>query len=305
MKEYIQVRTPDPEALKDQITRARGDKTMVAFAEAIKRSTPEISVSASTLSRACNVTDNKPVNMALLEAIALVSADNTVTVDTLAKANGMRLPEEAEEIDKKMTYLQWLREMARRIRMTIQGEISERGYSLQQLPGHGNGLTLNYYGEQRDKLFTRTYDFGYSISGLSPCSIWKFNVYAVEIPGDNNSQVALEAHVGYFLNRCLPVFASDNYEWELYENEKFSFVFVEEKLYRAFLDRIAQHNMKVNGLMTAILISTKDMRVIEETQLVRYDGETASSFFKAGAQANYDNSDEEIMAPLDFTEEDE
>ncbi len=305
MAEYIQVRTPDPDALKDQITRARGDKTMVAFAEAIKRSTPEISVSASTLSRACNVTDNKPVNMALLEAIALVSADNTVTVDTLAKANGMRLPEEAEAIDKRMSYQQWRREMARRIRMTIQGEISERGYSLQQLHGYGNGLTLNFYGDQSDKLFTRTYDFGYSISGLSPCSIWKFNVNSVEIPWDNCSQKAIEAHVGYFLNRCLPVFASDNYEWELYENEKFSFVFVEEKLYRAFLDRIAKHNMKVNGLMTAILISTNDMRVVEETQLARYDGEIASPFFKPGMQLDYDDSDEEIMTPLDFTEDDE
>ena len=112
---------------------------------------------------------------------------------------------------------------------------------------------------------------------------------------------AIEAHVGNFINRVASVLASDSIESELYETEKYSFVFIDRKIYEAFLKRINGHEMMVNGLMTAILVDLEDYSVLEETQLKRYDGAEASSFFK-GAILQGDE-DMELFEPIDFEDE--
>lgn len=112
----------------------------------------------------------------------------------------------------------------------------------------------------------------------------------------------MDAHVGHFINRIASVLASDNMESDLYESEKYSFVFIDRKLYEAFLKKMNDHEYRTNGLMTAILIDIEAKRVIEETQLKRYDEEEQGSFFNKPVLESGDELD--LSDPYTIIEED-
>ena len=301
---YIQIKDPDAEALREQINRVKGSRSMAKFADDIKISSPNVKVSAPTLSRACNwMPGASPVSVELLEAIAAVADPETgVTLDTLITANGMRSQEDDTDLTKKDAYTrrrEYTEMVERDVRMIIQNEIASRDYPFQQLSEFYNWRNLHGYRFQRDRVFPRNFTFGFSVSGMSPCNTWKFALDQLRLP--KGSESATEAHVGNFINKVGAVFASDSFESELYENEKYSFVFVDSELYRLFLRRLNDHELLVNGLMTAILVDLEKGCVVEETQLKRYDGEVASSFFKT--PVTIPEEDMELMDPLDEIED--
>ena len=277
---YIQVRDPDPAELKRQIGLVKGKNTMAEFAERIKRTSPNVKTSAASLSRAWNGTG--PPNFELLQGIAAIAPpDCGVTLESLATAAGMRSIEEDEDLTKRDAYArrrEYAENIEHTVQMIIQSEIANRSYSSYKLDELMNWKSLHGYQLQRDRVFPRNYTFGFSVSGMTPCNVWKFALNQIQLP--KGAESATEAHVGNFINKVGSVFASDSFEYELYENEKYSFVFVDPEIYRLFLKRINDHDMLVNGLMTAILIDLDRETVVEETQLKRSDGETAASFFK-------------------------
>ena len=112
----------------------------------------------------------------------------------------------------------------------------------------------------------------------------------MQVP-QNTAESAVEAHVGHFINRYASVFASDSFEYERYESEKYSFVFVDRTMYELFIKRIQDNGILVNGLMTAILVDYDNNCVVEEKQLERYDGAIAPSFFTKQNQVQDDNLD--------------
>ena len=306
MLEYVQYTVPNAEALKEQINKVKGDRSMTMFADDIKRSSPNVKVSAPTISRACNWSGGNPVSIELLEAIARIAdKDSGVTIETLAAANGMRSKDEDSLLSKRdiaARRRETAMEIDRSAAIIIQNEITCRGYSVRKLSEIYNGHFLRGYMGQQDRVFPRNYNFGFSVSGMSPCSTWKFGLNSTRLSEDS-SKNAIEAHVGHYINKIAAVFASDSMESELYETEKYSFVFVDRKIYDAFLIRISDHDMMVNGLMTAILIDIENYRVLEEKQLKRYDDAEASSFFKEPII-----QDEEIMElfdTVDFEDEGE
>ncbi len=278
---YIQVRDPDPAELKRQIGIVKGDDTMTAFAERIKRTSPNVKASAATLSRTWNGAG--PPNLDLLKGIAAVAPPGgEVTLDTLATAAGMRSIEEDTDLAKRDAFarrMEYAESIERTVRMIIQNEITDREYSFYKLEEFMNWKSLHGYRLQRDRVFPRNYTFGFSVSGMTPCNVWKFALNQMQVP-EGSSESSVEAHVGNFINKVGAVFAGDSFEYELYENEKYSFVFVDSEIYRLFLKRINDHDVLVKGLMTAILIDLDKEVVVEETQLKRSDGETAASLFK-------------------------
>lgn len=301
--EYVQYSVPNAEELKEQINKVRGDRSMVTFADDIKRSSPNVKVSAPTISRACNWSGGNPVSIELLEAIAKIAdKDSGVSIETLAAANGMRSKDEVSKRDTAARRRETAMEIDRNVVMIIQNEITCRGYSVRKLSGMYSGYSLHGYMEQRDRVFPRNYNFGFSVSGMSPCSTWKFGLCPTKLREDSNENT-IEAYVGNFINRVASVFAGDSFEGELYETEKYSFVFVNRKIYDAFLKRINDHDVRVNGLMTAILVDLDEYCVSEETQLRRYDEEEASSFFKNPILQ--DEDDMELFEPIDFEDEGE
>ncbi len=277
MKEYVQFMSPSATALKDQINKARGDMTMADFAEAIKRNSPNIKVSASTLSRACNWSGGNPISIELLQAIAAAAVPGSeVTLDSLANANGMRTKEEDADQIKRVNVFTRRREIETSCQMIIQNEIINRGFPLHQLSTLFNGRSLHGYMQQRERVFPRNYGFGVSVSGL-PYSVWKFEFCIMQLSVDS-AQGTVEGYVGNFIARVGSIFASDSYESEYYENEKYSFVFIDSRIYQAFLERFERSDIRINGLMTAILIDLDQQKILNETQITRVDSAVAPKF---------------------------
>lgn len=305
---YFQYTKPDAEALREQINKVRGERTMVKFADDVKRSSPYVKVSAPTISRACNWSGGKPVSVELLEAIARIADEESgVTLETLIAANGMRSEEETEK-QEKTEAVQRKRvlgiEIERTVAMIIQDEITGRDFAVRKLSNLYSGYSLHGYRMQSDRMFPRNYSFGLSVSGMYPCSTWKFAVNVMQIP-QGTAKSAAEAHVGHFINRYASVFASDSFEYDRYESEKYSFVFIDKTMYDLFLQRIQDNGILVNGLMTAILVDYDSNCVIEEKQLERYDGETAPSFFTKQNQVQDDALDLFDAIDLEELEEEE
>lgn len=279
---YEQYMAPNIKLLKEQIIAAMGKSSMAEFAERIKYNAPSIKVSAATLSRICNGGNKRPINLELLKAIADVAdKDSGVTFDTLAKANGYRSKEEAQKVMPiEYRHRDLLRERMlaeRNSSMIIQNEIGARGYQVKQIPRR----TASFWNKDIKFVFPRVFTFGFFVSGMSPASTWKFaldsTMVAKSEDGNCNDEVCDRA-VQSFIRNCSSIFASDSYESEYYENEKFSFVFRDKILYDLFLKRI--RDIRVNGFMTVILIDLVDMEVKEEVQIPRFDDATKMSFFK-------------------------
>lgn len=281
MKSYIQYEMPNTEVLKDLILEIKGDRNIIQFADDIKRSSPEIKVSPATISRACNST--KPVSIDLLKAIArLAGADYETLLDKLAEANGMRVKSDEAEIikqDKHREKMRQIRSQRRKAIDILQNEILQRGYQVRYLDSEVKicpsiNALINSKG-----LFPRTYSSAFSVSGMRPYSTWKFRISPCpeDIAYDNDT-LCLETQ--FFLERVAAIFAGDALEGELYDQEKYSFVFVNHDMYAHFLDSVKQHNIKVNGLLSAILVDLSLGKVLEETQLERLDGEYVTSIFK-------------------------
>lgn len=306
MIDYVQYSVPNAEELKEQINKVRGGRSMSTFAEDIKRSSPDVKVSAPTISRACNWSGGNPVSIDLLEAIAKIAdKDSEVTFETLVAANGMRSKDEDSQLSKRDSEFKrrvFTLEYERSAGMIIQNEIINRGFTLRTLSRTFNGYSLNGYKSQMDRVFPRNYSFGFSVSGMSPYSTWKFALCPT-ILNEEANESAIEAYVGNFINKIASVFASDSFESDLYESEKYSFVFIDEKVYETFLKRIDAHGLSVNGLITAVLIDLVEDCVMEETQLKRYDGAEASSFFRVSIQQ--DEGSMELFEPIDFDDEEE
>ena len=64
--------------------------------------------------------------------------------------------------------------------------------------------------------------------------------------------------------------------------------------------RINDHEILVNGLMTAILVDFDEGCVVEETQLKRYDEAEAASFFKIPISEKL--RDIELIDPFDIVD---
>ena len=298
---YIPTDKPNTNALRALIEKAKGARSMAKFAEDIKLNTPNIKVSAPTLSRAMNWEKDKPVNVELLKAIAKATENSEVTLDKLIEANGMRSKEDDIDLVKKDEYAQRLvrtERIEKRVKMIIQNEIAGRNYPFQQLHEFSNWRHLHGYKLQQDRFFPRNYSFGFSVSGMSPGNTWKFALDHAQISADDVNNA--DAHVGNFINKVGAVFASDSFESEYYETEKYSFVFIDEKIFNLFLKRINDHEILVNGLMTAILVDFDEGRVVEEIQLKRYDEAVAASFFKI--PVSEEMRDIELIDPFDIVD---
>lgn len=316
MNKYVQYKAPDQEALREQINKARGEQTMAKFAETIKYSSPNIKVSASTLSRVCNWNSSTPVSMDLIQAIAAVAdKDSGVTLESLAQANGMRTEVEEKRASKKSNSLAMRRELlgvVRECREIIQDEIFNRGYFVRRIPVEGSMYRIS---ELKDRAFPRRADFGYAVSGMEPCNTWKFAVctfgFSYSVTGmmrRDPLDIPYGTAVAQILTTYACVFASDSYESEMWEGEKYSFIFIDEKLYYNFVNTLQKYDIRVNGLMTIIFIDIEKRKVVEEIQVERYDGEKAPRFFSSPLLQDGDDDcgeDEYAQLHFDFDEEDE
>ena len=307
MAEYIQVLQPDIEGLAEAIRKSMGTRSLNAYSDEFRVKFPEIKMSPSKLHRIISGGNVKAFKIEELQVFAeMADKDSEVTLDSLAKLNGMRNKDaESEKVDvlgqrRHQTFL-----AEKQCSMIIKNEITDRGYFLNAYNGNVRAGFMTRFDDDKDRpsVFSRQYNMKLSISGMPTHSMWRFAFDTAQLDEEDKKVNFVNARTRYFINRFSGVFASDSIEWDLYENEKFSFVFIDETLYKAFLEKMK--DIRVNGLITAILVSFDECRVVEETQLPRYDGLKAPSVFAVESLVTDEDTEEdwELYDPFDIDEE--
>lgn len=135
---YVRVREPDKNMLSELIIKAKGDRSLSAFAR-------ECGVSPSTLSRLVNKKNNQPCSDDLIDAIAKnVAPGSGVTLEELLEAYGLAMvtffgaAEEAARgiyLDSSVPSFEqeWaenMSELEKTARQIIQNELLIRGYTI-------------------------------------------------------------------------------------------------------------------------------------------------------------------------------
>lgn len=265
--EYEQRILPDKKRLSAMLREAKGEgRTMAQLAEVC-------GVSASSLSRILTGKTTKPLSIELLRAIAENSASPRITLDVLAKANGMR-PKGENASGFEMRHRQRLmesRDCEMSVRNLISNELLNRECEVRFLPSHR-------FGGDESQIKESAYGLSVRWSCLMRTDAFKTgNIENWGIITDTSVGDGLDARERryslYSMGRfCSSVFLSDLWEPDLLRDTKISFAFVDRLFYDMFLRIYGKQ--KVNNYMSVILLDLQKGEIIEEKAFQRIDGGT-------------------------------
>lgn len=284
-KEYIQVRTPDKNAIAELVIRAKGpNRTMAQFAEACD-------LSASTLSRIVNGKISKPLTTEAMLKIYEHHADgkHEAFFDQLARVNGMMEKEEYARISaRSRIFTERNADIDREVKMKnlIMNELFDRG-----LPVMRPKYTYKMKdGTHASSIFPgRLGDFALTLSENGRDHIWSFfwfpEVIIVEtaLPATRILQSIMRKLACWFL--------LDAWEPDSLRNLKTSFVFADHTIFEGFLEML--HTASLRNEMSAILVDADCMSVIKEVWLPGSFDKPDESVFERP----------KIESPLEFGDE--
>ena len=274
---YVKVLEPNKEALLIEIEKAYSGRSLAYILEWFKRVHPEIKISKATLARIKNgqAILRDEIIEALAEFAKSENVDTDVTVDSLARANGMKLRDSQETKDEVLRnrrdrVLHDENQMCRILKVAVEN----RGYKIVIQKGNIRKPFDERFTLQKSDVFIRQYNYRFAVSGVAAYDSWCFAMFPTVLEEDA-SQTSVVAAAAYCIDRFASAFASDSIESDRYEREKYSFIFFDRRIYERFVKMTS--SIKLNGLMSAILLNQRNDTFIEETQLEREDGERESS----------------------------
>lgn len=258
--EYIQAYVPDTEELAILVAKAKGpDRSMAEFSRVCKVKGP------STFSRIVNELIDKPVSDELLFAIAQNAADpKEVTLDMLMRANG-KVPKEelsgnAQNNDRRKAY-KTQAEKVKQVKEIIVQSYLDKGEAVMLHPD----LTLSEKIPPSNYALSYPSDFSIHLQGKDPL-YWNFIVdltdmhtVSLKAKADNKKQL------GESMRRYAPLFLRDAWESETLKDFENSFVFIEEKAYKTFVEMMK--GRKFNTKMSVMLV---DLERKEEYKYERF-----------------------------------
>jgi len=292
INEYEQIRTPDFASIASYVIRAKGvERNMAQFAEAT-------GISASTLSRIVNRKTQKPLSKESIVKIyeARAFQEETALLDSLARANGMFPKEYVERVKTTDDFAAHRNKEISREHMMKNALIAGVASSALQIRSVINtplyrASEVPAYVPRRRGDFVLT--LGEPDNGVVPA--WTFCLYPYIL------SEAEDAYRRSATKRVYDIFRDisgwllmDAWSLEYVKKDKFSFCFVDEELFQAFVD--AMQVAKLHTEMTAILMDTENYTVLREVWLPGdYDRISEESIFRA---IDYDTPD-------DFDDEEE
>ena len=269
-KEYKQVKKPNIDDLRQIVREARGDnRTMAAFAN-------NTELSASTLSRILNGKITEPLSIELMAKVYVKrDPSSTFTLEDLIRANGMISVDSQEYTEGIISNMNKVDSYSKRSRMLrrvadithiIRDSLFARGLviSLANMANAPRSDFLNYYNICRN-------------SDMSICidnRLWCFDY----IVGGDEYKVPIQLQIQRIINYNSMLFLIDSWEPEAYKFMNFSFVFVEDQLFDAFVDKFSNKELHIN--MTAILIDEIEKNVVTETVLGNKVNENYVNYFE-------------------------
>lgn len=293
LREYQQIRTPDMAALANYVNKAKGpERSMAQFAE-------DTQIGASTLSRIVNGKITKPLSKDVIIRIfeCRANQEDEYLLDALARANGLLSPSYAKRVQAEDSFAAKRNAEASRANMMKNSLVA--GVVACGLPVDG---TINnrivHVNDDVPLVFPRRRgDFTIKLRAegiLSSIQEWSFFLYP-QLTDEEIRQRPDRFVIRMYLERITPWFLLDAWYPEQLRGNKFSFVFLDESLFNAFIE--ALQPAKLNNEMTVLLMDRYTFEVRKEVWLPgNYDQLTNISVFEMPMPTNNDsfyNDDEE------------
>jgi len=265
MNDYEQIRTPDFARIASYVNHAKGDhRNMTQFAETT-------GIGASTLSRIVNGRSTKPLSKDIIVKIyeARANKEDVVLLDMLARANGMFPRDFAERVKTQDRYAAKRNEEINREHMMknalIAGVVSS-GMTIGQV------INQQYYHCPKIPAYIPRRRGNFVIE-LPPSTdeppvtyCWTFFLYpGIHDELDEERHLSLRRHVQTILERASGWFVMDAWELDIVKGDKFSFCFVDEAIFNAFVENLQVAKLKTE--MTAILMNPITYTVEKEVWL--------------------------------------
>lgn len=290
---YQQIRTPDMAALANYVNKAKGpERSMAQFAE-------DTQIGASTLSRIVNGKITKPLSKDVIIKIfeCRANQEDDYLLEALARANGLLSPEYARRVQVEDRFAAKRNAEASRANMmknslvagvvacgmSVDGIINEKIVHMarevpQIFPRHRGDFTIKLRAEEI----------------LSSIREWSFFLYP-QLMDEELNQRPDRFIIRMYLERITPWFLVDAWYPEELRGRKFSFVFIDEKLFDAFIEALKP--AKLNNEMTVLLMDRYTFEVRKEVWLPgNYDQLTNISIFEMPMPYNdsiYNNDEED------------
>lgn len=290
---YQQIRTPDMAALANYVNKAKGpERSMAQFAE-------DTQIGASTLSRIVNGKITKPLSKDVIIKIfeCRANQEDDYLLEALARANGLLSPEYARRVQAEDRFAAKRNAEASRANMmknslvagvvacgmSVDGIINEKIVHMarevpQIFPRHRGDFTIKLRAEEI----------------LSSIREWSFFLYP-QLMDEELNQRPDRFIIRMYLERITPWFLVDAWYPEELRGRKFSFVFIDEKLFDAFIEALKP--AKLNNEMTVLLMDRYTFEVRKEVWLPgNYDQLTNISIFEMPMPYNdsiYNNDEED------------
>lgn len=269
--DWEQAIVPDFNELANLVNAAKGDdRTMGQFAE-------ECGTSSSTLSRVVNKKNTRPMALELLKSIAEHAAlQSNVSFEQLLRANGWRKKIRKDSpMDRDLSRKHEMMNREGAVRNLLSNELLVRG---------ANVKVVSRSMMSADRVTMKT---GYSVFWDIVFETNVFNGYdtwAIEI----NPQVIVQDEEGKrtpmsnprwlsrrIMEKYAIIFLCDQWEPELLEKRKITFVFVDPQIYRIIKNNLIE--AETNNYFTLMLVDLEENRIIEETPLMNKYGDGCSN----------------------------
>ncbi|MDY4970087.1 MAG: hypothetical protein SO101_07495 [Lachnospiraceae bacterium] len=269
--DWEQAIVPDFNELANLVNAAKGDdRTMGQFAE-------ECGTSSSTLSRVVNKKNTRPMALELLKSIAEHAAlQSNVSFEQLLRANGWRKKIRKDSpMDRDLSRKHEMMNREGAVRNLLSNELLVRG---------ANVKVVSRSMMSADRVTMKT---GYSVYWDIVFETNVFNGYdtwAIEI----NPQVIVQDEEGKrtpmsnprwlsrrIMEKYAIIFLCDQWEPELLEKRKITFVFVDPQIYRIIKNNLIE--AETNNYFTLMLVDLEENRIIEETPLMNKYGDGCSN----------------------------
>ena len=297
--EYEQLRTPDFSAIASYVNRAKGqDRSMAQFAE-------DTGIGASTLSRIVNGKNTKPLTKEIIIKIyeCRANPEDEYLLESLARANGMHDRKFVERARDDDFTRRRNNEINRDLMMknAIVASVAACGFPIERVINSPllcpNALDqLPAYFPRRKGDYVIEFSDAASDKINKSWTFFNFPTLIDETP--NERRYAPSYYARRIFERISAWLMIDAWTPEMLAGEKFSFAFIDEEIFYAFIQ--AFKDAKLNTEMTALLVDPINFKVIKEVWLSgNYTPLTNISVFEVPMPHSDEDDDDEYHGYYD------
>ena len=249
--DYIQLYNPDKDKMAEALLSIKGvERTMTELAA-------ESGVSQPMLSRILRKEYTKPLSFYVLSKLfTSASPECLLLFEDLLKYNGMVSREEAEGVNR-VNLVDDDKMLKKQIRGVMTNSLLNLGMPVKK-------LTASDTREQKESRIFSEYmvcDLAVTLLEHKPYIEWGFLFLPVN-KKEEDTEKSFQSFARMIIRKYAILFLEDAWAPERLTDQKFSFVFIDEDYYKAFVEVLSE--AKLNSRMSAILVDMQKSKVVSE-----------------------------------------